>query len=370
MSSVLFVFARHGRTAGNQDNIYRSLSNEPFAQLDAAGRDDARELGIFLKGLGYEYPLIITDTLDRTNETAKIVAEILGIKEIVQDKRLLPLKMGKLTGKNKDANPIDEYLKNRTKKIPDGENMVEFDKRQALVFADILELVSTLKKPVLVIGHGSNTSFLYHKVNKGGKEVGYEGLTNPGGASLFTRSGITPVFKSRAKEPKEPLVQLSRWSIEFVGGKGTDGKPKSCFNCHMMYSKQKTCSILGPDIIIDRLNKGEKLYTPVCGEHDPGKPTETDNPTYPSTELGAEKADEVGLEWAEGDGTNCGGYEKGAPCKYFIASEKDKNKELKDGVCLVLKKSDNKVDSDDCCAAHDGPSMEWRNAVELLKKEK
>jgi broad specificity phosphatase PhoE len=365
----LFVFGRHGRTAGNQQNIYRSLSNEPFAQLDAAGRDDARELGIFLKGLGYEYPLIITDTLSRTNETAQIVADILGIKEIVQDKRLLPLKMGELTGKNKDANPIDEYLKNRTKKIPGGENMNEFDKRQASVFADILELVAKIGKPVLVIGHGSNTSFLYHKVNKGGNEVGYEGLTNPGGASVFNKSGLTPVFKSRLKEPKEPLVQLSRWSIEFVGGKGTDGKPKSCFNCHLMYSKQKTCAILGPSIVIDRLVKGGKTYTPVCGEHDAGDPTETDDPIYPASELGADKAVEVGLEWAEGDGTNCGGYKKGAACKYFVASEKDKDKELQDGICQVLKKSDNKVDSDDCCSAHDGLSLEWRDAQKELKEK-
>lgn len=365
----LFVFGRHGRTAGNQKNIYRSLSNEPFAQLDAAGRDDAREQGTFLKGLGYEFPLIITDNLERTNETARIVAGILSIdeKNIVQDERLLPLKMGDLTGKNKDANPIDEYLKNRTKKIPGGESMSTFDKRQAKVFADILELVATLKQPVLVIGHGSNTSFLYHKVNKGGNEVGYEGLTNPGGVSLFNKDGLTPVFKSRLKEPKEPLVQLSRWSIEFVGGKGTKGKPKSCFNCHMMYSKQKTCLILGPDIVIDRLTKDGKTYTPVCGEHDAGDPVETDSPTYPAAELGADKADEVGLEWAEGDGTNCGGYENGAPCKYFVASEK--KSEVQEGICMVLKKSEQWIDADDCCSAHDGPAMKWQDAQKELKKE-
>ena len=83
MSPAIFHLARHGRTAGNEKDIYRGWSNEKFAQLDDAGKDDARESGIFLKGLGIDAPIIITDNLDRTMESAQIIAKILGIPEVI-----------------------------------------------------------------------------------------------------------------------------------------------------------------------------------------------------------------------------------------------------------------------------------------------
>lgn len=228
MIPPIFLLGRHGRTAGNEKNLYRGWSNADFAQLDAAGRDDAREEGIFIQGTGLVFPIIITDTLDRTNETAQIVASILGIKEVVQDKRLGPIKMGDWTGKSKADYPLTAYMSDRSKRIPGGETMNEFDKRQSSVFADIAETVARIKKPVLVIGHGSNASYLYHKVNKGGQEVGYEGLTTPGGVSLFTKDGITPIFKKKEGSP-----QLYKQGTE-TSGFVTDEEsriPRVCWNC-------------------------------------------------------------------------------------------------------------------------------------------
>src|SRR5882724_4959930 len=113
--NVLFALGRHGRTSGNKDNLYRGWSNEDFAQLDAAGRNDAREEGIFLQGTGLKFPIIITDDLDRTGETAEIIASILGIKKesILRDKRLRPLNMGDWTGKSKEKHPLEEFMKDK-----------------------------------------------------------------------------------------------------------------------------------------------------------------------------------------------------------------------------------------------------------------
>jgi len=227
---ILFALGRHGRTAGNEQGIYRSHSNADFAQLDADGRNDAREEGIFLQGTGLRFPIIITDDLDRTGETAEIVSSILGLNpdNIVHDKRLRPLDMGDWTGKKKDEHPLDAYMKGKSKRIPGGESLNILNKRQSLVFADILETVAKIHAPVLVIGHGTNAGYLYSHTNKSGKSIGYEGLTNPGGVCIFTKDGITPVFKKREGSP-----QLYKDGTDVSGFVTFEENrpPRECWNC-------------------------------------------------------------------------------------------------------------------------------------------
>lgn len=227
----LFVLGRHGRTKGNEDNNYRGWSNEDFAQLDTAGRNDARDEGVFLRNTGLKFALIITDDLDRTVETAKIIASILGIREenIIQDKRLRPLNMGDWTGKNKDKHPLNEYMKDKNKKIPGGESLNMMNKRQSSVFGDIMETIAKTKILPLVVGHGTNAGYLHSSFNqKDSAEPGYEGLTHPGGVSVFTKNGITPIFKKRDGAP-----QLYKDGTE-ASGFVTDEQnrpPRECWNC-------------------------------------------------------------------------------------------------------------------------------------------
>jgi len=228
---ILFVLGRHGDTSGNEQNLYRSWSNAEFAQLDQQGRDDARELGIFLQGTGLKFPLIITDDLDRTVETARIVASILNIKEenIIQDKRMRPLNMGDWTGKDKDKHRLDAHTKDKSKVIPGGESLNALNKRQSAVFGDITEMIAKTGITPLIIGHGTNSGYLYSHFNKkGSPEVGYEGVVRPGGASIFTKDGITPIFKKREGAP-----QLYQDGTE-VSGFVTDEEnrpPRECWNC-------------------------------------------------------------------------------------------------------------------------------------------
>ena len=144
--AILLWLIRHGRTNGNEKNIYRGWSNAEFAQLDEKGRQDARDAGIYLKGLGVESPVIIVDDLARTQETAKIIAEILGITEIITDKRLRPIHVGDYTGKSKTDYPLEEYMKNRSNKIPGGESLGGFDTREAKIFGDIVEAIGEMRK--------------------------------------------------------------------------------------------------------------------------------------------------------------------------------------------------------------------------------
>ncbi|VVB52206.1 Uncharacterised protein [uncultured archaeon] len=152
------------------------------------------------------------------------------------------------------------------------------------------------------------------------------------------------------------LVKIERWGLLFVGGKDTNGQPKSCFNCPHLLAKQEACAYMNPSIIFRRLTHHGQVYTPVCGYQIGGLPTVTDNPVF----MG-KNPDELGLEWAKGTGTNCYGYEGGAPCERFIHTEGE------DGICAIMIEDDNKVDSDDCCAAHKGPSMTWQDAQKQIE---
>lgn len=157
----------------------------------------------------------------------------------------------------------------------------------------------------------------------------------------------------------DQLVKLDRWAILFVGGKDTNNQPKSCFNCPHLFVKQNTCEYMGPDILLKKIVQDGKQFTPVCGYQIGGLPTAEDEPKY----LGGKSPDELGLEWAEGTGTNCYGFQGGASCDHFVHTEDE------DGTCEVMKPENNKVDSDDCCAAHLGRSMPWQQAQQILKSE-
>lgn len=148
-------------------------------------------------------------------------------------------------------------------------------------------------------------------------------------------------------------MAIEKWAVLFVTGDDLHDQPASCFNCTSFYPRQKTCRILGPSIRIDRVAVVPHVYTPVCGLQDPGKPEITNEPVYLSSLNGEAKADEVGLEWAEGMGVNCSAVYGGADCSH-----------LKMDDCQLLKMP---VAPSDCCAAHDGDHMEWREAQRLLQ---
>jgi broad specificity phosphatase PhoE len=229
MSEVLFYGLRHGRTEGNKDNLYRGWSNEPFAQLAPEGRNDIREAALFLKRAGLSFPIIISDDLSRAQESQKIAAGVLGIKELEVDKRARPLNVGDYTGKDKQKHPVDEFLKNRGKKIPGGESMNQFDNRLAKFVSDVLELVVQIKRPILLIAHGSTISFLHNAIN-GGKEAGYEGIVHPGGIVAVTREKVIPVFKKKFGENDKSPVQDGTEFSGFVTEE-QNRPPRECWNC-------------------------------------------------------------------------------------------------------------------------------------------
>jgi broad specificity phosphatase PhoE len=245
-NDIIFYSGRHGRTAANEKDIYRSWSNAPEAQLSDEGKKDAEGMGKFFKNNLIPIHIIITDDLDRTHQTAKIVADILGIAEVFTTPKLRPLNMGDWTLKSKQEYPIDEFLQDTSKKIPGGESIDDFDDRQSDIFGRILKQIAK-KTPngfVLIVCHGSNNSFLnnrwYFPKDKAMK-VGYEGLVNPGGVVMATDSELCPLTNIRHKDP---LIQISK-NFELPRNHEPGMKvPKggsSCASCEYLGDDKKTC---------------------------------------------------------------------------------------------------------------------------------
>lgn len=240
-NDILFYIGRHGRTQANSKNIYRSLSNAPEAQLSELGRQDAKEMGEFFSRNRIPISVIICDELDRTHETALIVAKILGIKEVYTTPRLHPLDMGDLTLKSKEKYPVDEYIVDPNKRIPGGDTLNEFNDKQVVAFQRVLEVAQQNTDGfVLAIGHGSNISFLYnHLYNSTGRPVGYEGLVDPGGVCMATDSELVPITNIRKQgKPAASFINIEAikgepgTGFEKRGGKG----PFECGNCEYFKS--------------------------------------------------------------------------------------------------------------------------------------
>lgn len=314
---ALFVLVRHGRTAGNDKNIYRGWSNAPFAQLDDDGRQDAREAGIFVRGLDLDFGAIITDDLDRTSESAQIVADILGLKEIIHDKRLRPINVGDFTGESKDEHPLEEYQNDKAKKIPGGTSINEFNKVQAKVFQDIMELIAEIKKPVLVVGHGSNASFLNNATSK--HQVGYEGITDPGGVMAFDKDGIAPLLKKREKKQAELLSQAEvlYMSAEEIG----NPKGAHCDDCIMFIGEKDADGKCGAVA-------GKIKAHGVCGLYVHGEPNKL-------VQIGTLSKETAG--YIDDGPTHC------ETCKYFGG----------EGKCAKVENTPLKIEAGGCCNSYE-----------------
>lgn len=224
----LFYFVRHGETKNNDKGVYRGWSNSEDSQLSPAGRELVREAGTFLLGLGLKFPFIVCDDLVRCQETAQILASMLGIKDIVTDKRLRPVNVGDYTGKPKGDFPLDEFFANPDKKIPGGESLNSFHKRSAEFFANVMTVVEQKKVMPLIVGHGSTVSYLHNCYNRNEPLIGYEGLTNPGGVSMFNASGIHPLTHKRDGLPSDSKDGTALTG--FVSA-SENRPPRECWNC-------------------------------------------------------------------------------------------------------------------------------------------
>lgn len=155
------LLLRHGQSEANKNDIIQGHMESSLSEL---GREQAKAVGENLLESKIVFDVVYSSDLIRAAETAKIITEILGIKDIVFDERLRELKLGDYEGKNSKQLTEEEkaFLKScwedYTIRIPNGETTNEFKQRIKEIFE---EIVAAGKEDsiILVVGHGGT---MYH----------------------------------------------------------------------------------------------------------------------------------------------------------------------------------------------------------------
>jgi len=122
---ILLFCLRHGEDDG--DELIGGWNDDP---LDEKGISDAKEAAKFLEDKGIKK--IVCSDMKRTEETAKIVAEHLGIKNITTDFRARTWNKGYWNGAEKTEENkaiLNEYKDNPHWVIDDGESHFQFEER-------------------------------------------------------------------------------------------------------------------------------------------------------------------------------------------------------------------------------------------------
>ena len=147
---MAIYFLRHGQCQANLDETFAGQAdNSPLTPL---GRNQAAQAAEDLKGV--QLAGIISSPLDRTLDTAKIVAKRVGFDtaRIRTDRRILERDMGEVSGKKKSEVPNDSW-----EDIPGVEKPDAF---QARVLDFFRELATHAEGDILVVSHSGVGSML------------------------------------------------------------------------------------------------------------------------------------------------------------------------------------------------------------------
>jgi isoleucyl-tRNA synthetase len=147
-STNTYIVMRHGESESNISGILNSDNSIP-KPLTEIGREQARETAKKLKG---KIDLIITSPLVRTKETANIVAEITGIKEVIVDESIQEVQAGEFNKKPDSDYQHFASLVERFEKTPrQGENLTQIKQRMG----DFIHRIDSAHKGkrILVITH-------------------------------------------------------------------------------------------------------------------------------------------------------------------------------------------------------------------------
>lgn len=227
---------RHGETDRSESPEYRGQSNEESDKLNSDGRKTIRESAAFISRLPLKIEYIVSSDLHRTEETADIVAGVLGLDEYHIDSRLRPLNVGDFAGKNKTENPITAYLKDPSKPFPNGESVNDFENRQHEFASAIFSWIESGKiKPssILVVCHDDVIGYWLNSQKKYPSDT-YLNETpdciKPGGVVLVTEKEIVPIH-GRNDNTDYPGISKDGTKLSGFVTDIENRPPRECWNC-------------------------------------------------------------------------------------------------------------------------------------------
>jgi isoleucyl-tRNA synthetase len=205
-SGNTYVMMRHGES---DTNVTGTVSYKPddVHPLTDKGRAQAASAASKLKGKGID--LIIASPIERTKETALIVAKELGLAEdaVLFDARIAEVNTGTFNGC-----PIEEYrayfadtLEKFTKRTPEGENLEEMKSR---IGAFLYETDTKY--------HGKNILLVTHEYGVWMMESVARGATNSEATALREEKGEDFVDNGEVRELAfAPIPHNERYELDF-----------------------------------------------------------------------------------------------------------------------------------------------------------
>jgi len=162
-----YFVMRHGEAESNEKNIVSSkLENSHKYPLTEHGKEQV--IISAEKLVDKKIDLIFYSPFERTNQTAFIVAEKIGLakENVISDKRLAEIDGGIFDGRSK--NDYDSYfssiLENFTKASPEGENLNDLKKRVGEFLYETEKKYQN--KNILIVSHGY-TIWMLHTASGG-----------------------------------------------------------------------------------------------------------------------------------------------------------------------------------------------------------
>ncbi len=149
-----FYFIRHGESEGNKAGIIQGRAPSALTEM---GRTQAREAGGWMRSRGID--LILCSPLARADQTARIIAETAGIREVRQVPDLIELDTGIF------SNLTYEQVRERLPKawndfermswagVPEAESVKSLTSRAEAVWKLLFALHAEGKKSVLCVAH-------------------------------------------------------------------------------------------------------------------------------------------------------------------------------------------------------------------------
>ena len=148
------LLLRHALSTWNAEGRWQGWADAP---LSSAGEDQARAMGQMLATTGEVFAAVVSSDLARSEQTARIVAELLGIEELAIEPGLRERDVGDWSGRTTDEieliwpGALDAWRAGRLDRPPGGEHEPAF---RARVVDAVEGLARRPDGPVLVITHG------------------------------------------------------------------------------------------------------------------------------------------------------------------------------------------------------------------------
>jgi uncharacterized phosphatase len=182
---------RHGETDWNKLGKLQGREDIP---LNEAGMDQVREAALYFRKSSWDE--IITSPLSRAKQSAQIIADTIGIKNIREDAGLIERNMGEVSGMT---------MEERRKAFPDGKfgGMEELETMQGRVLNCLTGYAEKLAgKGIIAVSHGAAINSVLAYLSKG--EIGSgKTLLNNACISLLEYDGKTFSIVFFNKEAKE-----------------------------------------------------------------------------------------------------------------------------------------------------------------------